>query len=95
VTLYWSVTAYDAERHALIRDQRRSSRASTSTGLQKNSDGSVDVFFGPAAPSGKESNWVPTRAGAGFELLFRLYGPQKPLFDKTWKLPDVEPLPKP
>ena len=25
-----------------------------------------------------------------FEVLFRLYGPQKPLFDKTWKLPDIE-----
>jgi hypothetical protein len=23
-------------------------------------------------------------------LLFRLYGPEKPLFDHTWKLPDVE-----
>jgi len=56
VTLYWSVTAYDAETHALIRDQRRSSRASTSAILQKNGDGSVDVFFGPAAPNGTESN---------------------------------------
>ena len=32
----------------------------------------------PRAPSGK------------FEVLFRLYGPEKPLFDKTWKLPDIE-----
>jgi hypothetical protein len=22
--------------------------------------------------------------------LFRLYGPEKPLFDKTWVLPDIE-----
>jgi hypothetical protein len=27
-----------------------------------------------------------------FELLFRLYGPEKAVFDKTWKLPDVEQL---
>jgi hypothetical protein len=25
-----------------------------------------------------------------FEMLFRFYGPEKPLFDKTWKLPDIE-----
>jgi len=25
-----------------------------------------------------------------FEVLFRFYGPEKPLFDKTWKLPDID-----
>ena len=25
-----------------------------------------------------------------FELLFRLYGPKKELFEKAWKLPDPE-----
>jgi hypothetical protein len=29
-------------------------------------------------------------AGGGFEVLFRFYGPKKPLFDKSWKLPDIE-----
>jgi hypothetical protein len=50
----------------------------------------VDVYFGPSAPSGKESNWVPTDANGKFEVLFRFYGPQKSLFDKTWKLLDIE-----
>ena len=90
VALYWSATAYDRVTHALIRDLARSSRASKSPGIQKNSDGSVDLYFAPKAPPGKESNWVPTRSGSGFEVLFRLYGPQKPFFDKTWILPDVE-----
>ena len=58
--------------------------------MRKNGDGSVDVYFGPKAPEGKESNWVPTDAKGKFEILFRLYGPEKPLFDKTWKLPDIE-----
>jgi hypothetical protein len=60
--------------------------------LQKNADGSVDVYFGPKAPAGKESNWVPTDAKGDFEVLFRFYGPQNALFDKIWKLPDVEKL---
>jgi hypothetical protein len=50
----------------------------------------VDVYFGPKAPVGKESNWVPTNPNGKFEVLFRFYGPEKPLFDKTWKLPDIE-----
>ena len=68
----------------------RPSRSSQSPGLQKNADGSVDIYFGPKAPAGKESNWVPTSAGGQFEVLFRLYGPEKSLFDKKWRLPDIE-----
>jgi hypothetical protein len=87
---YWSATAYDGVTHTLIRDTACSSRASTSPGLVPNDDGSVDVFFGPAPPEGLSSNWVPTKACTSFEVLFRFYGPDRPLFDKTWKLPDIE-----
>jgi len=58
--------------------------------MKKNADGSVDVFFGPAAPAGREANWVYTAPGKGWISLFRFYGPQKALFEKTWKLPDIE-----
>jgi len=90
VKLYWSVTVYDRATHALIRDQKWSSRSSLTLGLQKNADGSVDIYFGPKSPSDKESNWVPTSANGKFELIVRFYAPEKPLFDKTWKLPDIE-----
>lgn len=95
VSLYWSATAYDRATHALIRDQSRSSRASTSQGLKQNPDGSVDLFFGPKAPAGMEANWVPTRADGGFEVLFRLYGPKPALFEKTWVLPDLQKVENP
>ena len=90
VKLYWSATAYDRETHALIRDMKWSSRSSNTPGLQKNDDGSMDVYFAPQAPAGKETNWVPTNASRGFEVLFRLYGPEKDFFDKKWILPDIE-----
>jgi len=93
VTQYWSATVYDRDTHALIRNMQRASQSSQNPELQKNDDGddgSVDIYFGPKAPAGKESNWVPTSADGKFEVLFRLYGPEKPLFDKTWKLPDIE-----
>jgi hypothetical protein len=94
VKLYWSATVYDRATHAPIRKQTRLSRSSQSPGLQKNADGSVDVYFGPKAPAGKEPNWVPTNAGGKFEVLFRLYGPEKAFFDKTWRLPDIRRVPK-
>jgi hypothetical protein len=89
---YWSVTAYDGNTHALIRDTPWSSRASTSADLATNSDGSVDIRFGPAEPDGESANWVPTKACNIFETLFRFYGPEQALFDKSWKLPDIQKI---
>ena len=90
VNQYWSATVYDRATHGLIREMPRSGRGSQSPGLQKNADGSVDIYFGPKAPPGKEANWVPTNPSGQFEVLFRLYGPEKPFVEKTWKLPDIE-----
>jgi hypothetical protein len=87
---YWSATLYDRETHALIREMSHAARSSQSPGLQVNADGSVDLYFGPTAPAGKESNWTPTDPQAEFEVLFRFYGPLPSLFDKTWVLPDIE-----
>ncbi|MGZ2506058.1 DUF1254 domain-containing protein [Rhizobium leguminosarum] len=86
VRLYWSATAYDHATHALIREMPKSDCSSLTPGLTKNADGSMDIYFGPKAPAGKEANWVPTTNIGEFEVLFRFYGPEKPLFDKTWKL---------
>jgi hypothetical protein len=92
VKQYWSVTAYDRDTHALIRNVPRATRSSQNLDLKKNADGSVELYFGPKAPAGKESNWVPTDPQGGFELMLRLYGPERALFDKTWKLHDVEQI---
>jgi hypothetical protein len=93
VEQYWSVTAYDRETHALIKNMPRASRSSQIPELQKNADGSIDIYFGPSAPAGKETNWVPTDPARKFELMARFYAPKKEFFDKVWKLPDVEKEP--
>jgi hypothetical protein len=90
VEQYWSLTAYDRQTHALIKNMPRASRASNASDVQKNADGSVDIYIGPKAPVGKEANWVPTDPARKFELMFRLYAPTKDFFDKKWALPDVE-----
>jgi hypothetical protein len=92
VKQYWSVTAYDRELHTLIKGMSRASRSSQIPELQKNADGSVDIFFGPKSPDGKDSNWVPTDPNRKFELMFRAYGPTEALFQKQWILPDVQKL---
>jgi hypothetical protein len=90
ITQYWSATTYDRATHAFIHNMERFSRSSQNPGLQVNCDGSVDLYFGPRNPDGTETNWIPTSGEGQFEVLFRFYGPKKPLFEKTWKLPDIE-----
>lgn len=90
VNQYWSATVYDRRTHALVRGQETVSRSSLSPGLKNNADGSTDVFFGASAPAGREKNWVATDPNGRFEVLFRFYGPEKPVFDKSWMLPDIE-----
>jgi len=54
-----------------------------------NADGSVDLFFGPAAPAGKpRENWIRTPPEKGWFPYFRLHGPTERYFDRTWRLPD-------
>ena len=55
--------------------------SSNSKGLVKNADGSVDVYFGLTAPSGKESNWVQTVPEKFWFPYFRLYAPTQAYFD--------------
>jgi hypothetical protein len=59
---------------------------------KKKSDGSIDVYFGPHPPTGQENNWVATPEGGRWFASFRLYGPEKRLFERTWKLPDLEQI---
>ena len=56
--------------------------------MQYDDDDPVDLYFAPNAPEGQESNWVPT--GEEFFLIFRFYGPDRPLFEKTWTLGEIE-----
>jgi hypothetical protein len=74
----------------LITDVDRAGRSSQSPGLKTNPDGSVDIYFGPMPPAGRESNWIPTDPQGRFEVLFRFYGPTPALFDRSWKLTDIE-----
>jgi len=87
---FWSVVAYDLESAAWIRNMPKVGIASSTKGVATNKDGSVDVYFGPKAPKGKESNWIPTAKGRRFFLLFRFYGPKPEAFDGSYQLNNIE-----
>ncbi|MCZ6652024.1 MAG: DUF1254 domain-containing protein [Planctomycetota bacterium] len=88
---FWAVSVYDIDTRNLFRNESlKAEVSSNSKGLQKNGDGSVDVYFGPKAPSGKESNWVQTVPDKFWFPYFRLYAPTEAYFDKSWPLPDIE-----
>jgi len=87
---FWAITTYDLETASYIRNIEKSSIDNTQPKLQKNKDGSVDIYFGPKAPKGKESNWLPTDPKRRFFLLARFYGPEPALFDGSFELNDIE-----
>ena len=58
--------------------------------VASNSDGSVDLWFGPEKPTNApESNWIGTVAGRNFLVALRLYGTGVEFFDQSWKPDDV------
>ena len=88
---FWSFVVYDNQTRSMLQtDQRFPSVGNQKEGIVSNSDGSVDVWFGPTAPQGHESHWVQTVPGKGWSVALRLYGPEKAWFDKTWRLGEIE-----
>lgn len=88
---FWSVILYDNQTRSMLQtDQQFPMVSSQNKEMQINADGSVDVYFGPKAPAGKEHNWVQTVPGKGWNTLLRLYGPLEPWFDKTWRPGEIE-----
>jgi hypothetical protein len=90
VAQFWSVTVYDNETRCFVDTGVQPDRSSRND-IVKNGDGSVDLYFGPSAPSGKpKSNWIKTLPQKGWFSYFRLYGPTQAYFDRSWILPDIE-----
>ena len=89
--LFWSVTAYDAETRSQIRtDQNKAALRSLFELKDKAGEKSVDLYFGPKAPEGKEAQWIKTIPKKGWFAYFRVYGPEEAAFDGTWKPGDFE-----
>jgi len=88
---FWSITLYDVATRCIIVNNIQRADLSSLMDLHKNSDGSLDLYFGPEKPDGvNANNWIETLPGKAWFPYFRFYSPMKPLTDKTWILPNIE-----
>ena len=81
---------YDSLSRSELKNGQTFPSVSQYTDPKVNADGSVDIYFGPEMPRGREKNWIKTVPGKGWFPIFRFYGPLGPLFEKTWMLNDIE-----
>jgi hypothetical protein len=88
--IFWSATLYDTQTASGLDNGQVLPSIGLRDKPEVNADGSIDLFFGPDAPAGKERNWRRTVPGKGFFVMLRLYGPTGPYFDQSWKPGDVE-----
>jgi hypothetical protein len=93
VNNFWAVTIYDTQTRSLLQtDQRFPTLGSQNKGLEKNADGSYDIYFAPKVPQGKEDNWLQTVPGKSWFAILRMYGPLEPWINKTWRPSEIEPV---
>jgi len=89
VKRFWAVTAYDPTSRSLL-DSGGNRTVGSMRDHDVNKDGSVDLYFGPQAPDGKQKNWIKTHTDKGFFVVFRFYGPTEGYIEKSWTLDDFE-----
>lgn len=91
VNNFWAVTLYDTQTRSLLQTSQTFPTVGSQTkGFKKNKDGSYDLYFGPKAPKGQESNWLQTVEGKSWFSILRMYGPLEPWINKTWRPGEIE-----
>lgn len=88
--LFWSVTVYDAQTRSEIQTDQGFAALRSLFELKDKTGASVDLYFGPTPPAGQEKQWIKTIPGKGWFTYFRIYGPEGPAFDGSWKPGDFE-----
>ncbi|QBR01520.1 DUF1254 domain-containing protein [Paraburkholderia pallida] len=88
--LFWSVTLYDASNASGLDNGQPFPSLGKLNHPKENADGSTTLYIGPKAPEGEKGNWLATVPGRGFFAILRLYGPDEPALDGSWKPGDIE-----
>lgn len=88
--LFWAVTAYNISDGTMVEAAQLMPSINGFNKVATNSDGSVDLWFGPSKPANApDSNFIQTVNGRNFLVALRLYGTGVSFFDQTWKPDDV------
>lgn len=83
VNNFWSVLVYDALSRSELQNGQPFPSVSMYGDPAANTDGTIDVYFGPDMPPRQDRNWIHTVPGKGWFPIFRFYGPLEAFFDKT------------
>jgi hypothetical protein len=84
---FWSLTMGDSQSRFVDNPIHRYSVGDRS-GLVTNADGSIDVYIPNTAPTGHESNWLPSPTG-DFKLWLRVYQPGAAILSREYHVPPV------
>jgi hypothetical protein len=90
--LFWSVTIYDPDTRSEIRTDQNKAALRSLVELRDTNGKAAELYFGPTPPRGAETRWLKTIPGKGWFTYFRIYGPETPAFDASWKPGDFEEL---
>lgn len=91
---FWSISLYEfvPGGQYLVRNPiNRYSIGDRTHGLQRNSDGSLDIWIQPTDPGpDKRANWLPSPPDNNFYLMARVYQPKPEVLDPSWIPEPVE-----
>jgi hypothetical protein len=68
---FWSVVAYEADAAGFLGHVPTVRLEACTPDVDRNADGSVDLYFAPEPPDGHATNWISTVEGRPFFVLFR------------------------
>jgi hypothetical protein len=91
--LFWSVTVYDAETRSQVQaEQGKAALRSLFELSDLPATGRAELRFGPTRPSDGDGAWIQTVGDRGWFVYLRIYGPEQPAFDGSWRPGDIEPI---
>jgi hypothetical protein len=94
---FWSLTLYEATPEGRLflaqSPTGRHSLGAWTPGLQRDADGSLEIWIGRGDPGGRHTaNWLPAPDSGAFALILRGYGPEFALTERRYKPSAVEAL---
>jgi hypothetical protein len=87
---FWDITLYENQTRSMVQtDQPFPGVTSSDPSTVQNADGSFDVYIAPERPEG-DVNWIQSIPGRGWNLLWRIYGPEQAWYDGAWRPGEIE-----
>ncbi|WP_291516544.1 DUF1214 domain-containing protein [Bdellovibrio sp. ArHS] len=87
---FWSVSLYDSDTRSFLQNGTKKSSLRSLEELKETKGlKSIDVYFSPKAPLGKQKVWIKTIPGKKWFAYFRIFSPGKAAIEGPWKLGDI------